>query len=142
MTRPSSRRKGCARGASIICSSSNLPNEAERAAIWAIQVRKYGREAEDFDVQRIARESDRMTGSEIEQAFVEALYQGFAAGKEPDNAIVSTVIAQSVPLATTMAEKIESLRNWAKSRAQMATSLTQGGMGRNGRKLVGMPVKN
>ena len=36
--------------------------------------------------------------------------------------MISTVIAQSVPLATTMAEKIEALRTWAKSRAQMATS--------------------
>ena len=103
----------------------DLPGQTEREAIWGIHIRKYRRKPEDFDLQRVARESDRMTGSEIEQAFIEALYAEFAAGKEPDNVIISTVIAQSVPLAATMAEKIEALRTWAKSRAQMATSTGQ-----------------
>ena len=77
-----------------------------------------------------------MTGSEIEQAFVEALNLRFAAGKKPTNAIISTVIAQSVPLAATMAEKIEALRTWAKSRAQMATSPEADGKGRVGKRKI------
>ncbi len=121
----------------------DLPNEAEREAIWAIQVRKYGRKPEDFDVQRLARESVQMTGSEIEQAFIEALYAGFADGKEPNNAESAEVIGTSVSLATTMAEKIEGLRNWAKSRAQYATSQEACGRGRSGkRKILSEPGRN
>jgi SpoVK/Ycf46/Vps4 family AAA+-type ATPase len=88
----------------------DLPGQTERAAIWAIQVRKYGRTPEAYDLKALATASDRMTGSEIEQAFVEALYAGFADAKEPDDATVHAVLRNAVPLAGTMAEKVEALR--------------------------------
>ena len=80
-----------------------------------------------------------MTGSEIEQAFVEALYLGFATGKEPTDAI----IAQSVPLATTMTQRIEALREWARSRARLATSPeADGPERRERRKILSEPGRN
>lgn len=100
----------------------DLPNETEREAIWAIQIKRYNRKPEDFDLKRLAECSTGMTGSEIEQAFVEALYAGFADGKEPTEKTIEAVVARSVPLSKTMAEQIESLRTWAKTRAQFATS--------------------
>ena len=33
----------------------NLPNQAEREAIWEIQIRKYGRNAGDFDIPNLAK---------------------------------------------------------------------------------------
>ena len=83
-----------------------------------------------------------MTGSEIEQAFVEALYAGFADGKEPDDATVRAVLRNTVPLAATMAEKVEALRKWARGRARLATSAGGDGTIRNARKLAAMPGRN
>src|SRR5512141_584230 len=62
----------------------DLPNQAEREAIWEIQIAKYGRDAKDFDLVQLARVTEGLTGSEIENAFVEALYLAFDSGeKEP-----------------------------------------------------------
>ena len=52
----------------------DLPNQQEREAIWEIQIRHYGREPQDFKVEELARATEGLTGSEIENAFVEALY--------------------------------------------------------------------
>lgn len=100
----------------------DLPNEAEREHIWAIQIRRYERQPEAFDLEALAQASAGMTGSEIEQAFIESLYHGFAAGKEPTTDMVAAVIARSVPLSKTMSEQIEGLRQWAKTRAEFATA--------------------
>ena len=120
----------------------DLPGQNEREAIWAIQIRKYGRKPEAYDLRALAQASDRMTGSEIEQAFVEALYAGFANAKEPDDATVHAVLQNAVPLAATMAEKVEALRKWAHGRARLATSAGGDGTIRNGRKLAAMPGRN
>lgn len=62
------------------------------------------------------------TGSEIEQAYIEALYSAFSEDKEPTDLTVSLVLNDQVPLSKPMAEQIEGLRKWAKARARMATS--------------------
>jgi hypothetical protein len=66
--------------------------------------------------------------SEIENAFVEALYLAFdsgseAGGKEPTDLDIARVLTEFVPLSKLMAEQIGGLRNWAKGRARLATSL-------------------
>lgn len=104
----------------------DLPNEEEREAIWAIQIRRYGRKPESFDLKRLAAASGSMTGSEIEQAFVEGLYQAFSMQKEPTTSTLEGVVAESVPLAKTMSDQIEGLRQWAKTRAQFATTQPKG----------------
>ena len=55
----------------------DLPNVAEREAIWTIQIRKQGRNPADFDAAQLARASEGLTGSEIEAVFVESLYDAF-----------------------------------------------------------------
>jgi SpoVK/Ycf46/Vps4 family AAA+-type ATPase len=52
----------------------------KRAAIWRIQIAKYKRDAAKFDIGALARASESLTGAEIEQAFIDALYQAFAEG--------------------------------------------------------------
>ena len=63
-----------------------------------------------------------MTGSEIETAFVDALFQGFDADREPTDLNIAQVLTDLVPLSKLMAEQITGLRNWAKGRARLATS--------------------
>jgi len=100
----------------------DLPNREEREAIWQIQISKYQRVPKDFDFVQLARATDGLTGSEIEAAFVESLYQAFDDAKEPTDFLIAKILTEFVPLSKTMAEQITGLRNWAKGRARLATS--------------------
>jgi len=112
----------------------DLPNQQERQAIWEIQIGKYGRDAKDFDTVQLAKATEGLTGSEIENAFVEALYLAFGAGeKEPTDLDIAGVLTEFVPLSKLMAEQIASLKSWAKGRARLATSI---GIEKSGRKMV------
>jgi len=103
----------------------DLPNQAEREAIWNIQVSKYGRKPDDFDVVQLAKATEGLTGSEIEQVFVDALYRGFAQDQEPTDLTIAEILTGFVPLSKLMAEQINGLRQWAKGRARLATSTPQ-----------------
>ncbi len=66
-----------------------LPNTSEREAIWRIQIQKHGRDAKDFDLPQLARATEGLTGSEIEYAFIAALYQAFDEGQEPTDLTIA-----------------------------------------------------
>lgn len=100
----------------------DLPNQSEREAIWSIQVGKYGRKPDDYDVIQLAKATEGLTGSEIEQVFVDALYVAFAVKKEPTDLTIAEVLTGFVPLSKLMSEQINSLKQWAKGRARFATS--------------------
>jgi AAA+ superfamily predicted ATPase len=105
----------------------DLPNQAEREAIWKIQIAKHGRNPNDFDCAQLARATDGFTGSEIEGAFVDALYAAFGASNEPTDLEIAQVLTEIVPLSKLMAEQISALRNWSKGRARLATSTESSG---------------
>src|SRR4051812_12384536 len=83
-----------------------LPNQAERQAIWQIQIAKYDRDPKDFDILQLARATEGFTGSEIENAFVEALFAAFGEEKDPTDLTVAQVLTEFVPLSKLMAEQI------------------------------------
>ena len=101
----------------------DLPNQTEREAIWDIQIAKHGRDPRDYDLVQLAKATEGLTGSEIENAFVEALYLAFDSDKEPTDLDIARVLTEFVPLSKLMAEQIGALRNWSKGRARLATSL-------------------
>ena len=100
----------------------DLPNLSERETIWNIQISKYGRDPKEFDTVQLARATDGFTGSEIESAFVESLFQGFDADQEPTDLTIASVLTDFVPLSKMMAEQITELRRWTKGRARLATT--------------------
>lgn len=108
----------------------DLPNEEERQAIWRIQIGKYGRKAADFDTIQLARATEGWTGSEIEQAFTDGLYQAFGRREEPTDLSVMMQLGELVPLSRLMAEQITALRDWAKGRARLATATKSDTKGR------------
>jgi len=57
--------------------------------------------------------SEGFTGSEIEQAVTDALYDCFDQGKELDTGSIVRAIDGTVPLSITMAEQIKRLRLWS-----------------------------
>jgi hypothetical protein len=80
-------------------------------AIWDIQIGKHGRDSKDFDVVQLARATEGLTGSEIENVFIEALYLAFDSGgeageKEPTDLDIARVLTEFVPLSKLMAEQI------------------------------------
>jgi AAA+ superfamily predicted ATPase len=108
----------------------DLPDAAERAQIWDIVVQRHGRKVTDFDPVALSRASEQFTGAEIDAAFVDALYEAFADGTEPETRHVMAAIAKTSPLAQLMDGQISALRSWAKGRAReaaprLATQQTQ-----------------
>jgi SpoVK/Ycf46/Vps4 family AAA+-type ATPase len=98
-----------------------LPNQQEREAIWHIQIAKFGRQPEKFDVIQLARATDGLTGSEIEQLFIDALHEAFSRRTEPTDLSIAMLLNDLVPLSKLMSEQIDALRRWAKGRARPAT---------------------
>lgn len=66
--------------------------------------------------------TDGFSGSEIESAFIEAMFLSFERDREPTNLDIAGVLNEFAPLAKQMAEQITALRQWAKGRARLATS--------------------
>jgi hypothetical protein len=98
----------------------DLPQPAARAAILAVHLKRRGRDPSAFDLEGLSARMDAFSGAEIEQIVVSALYSAFASGHELTNPLLEAEIARTVPLSTTMAEKVASLRLWAKNRAVSA----------------------
>ena len=61
------------------------------------------------------------SGAEIEQAVVSALYDAFDAGHELSTDGIIASAREIVPLAVTMKEGIDGMREWAKTRARPAS---------------------
>jgi SpoVK/Ycf46/Vps4 family AAA+-type ATPase len=98
-----------------------LPDEAERAAIFAIHLQKRGRAPERFALAELARQSREYSGAEIESVVISALYGAFEAGREVVTQDIEASLRASVPLARTMPEEIAALREWAATRARSAS---------------------
>lgn len=99
----------------------DLPGESERADIWRIHIARRKRDPEAFDLAALVRQTDGFTGSEIEQAFIDALYAAYDAGREVGQEDVAEALRRSVPLSVTMAEDTRALRQWASKRARSAS---------------------
>jgi ATP-dependent 26S proteasome regulatory subunit len=99
----------------------DLPAEDERDEIFEIHIRKRKRDVANFDLKRLARESEGFSGAEIEQAVIAAMYDAFDAGRDITTDDIVRALQDSVPLSRTMAEQIAMLREWARYRARPAS---------------------
>ena len=99
----------------------DLPFPQERADIFQIHLAKRGRAPEAFDLAALAQASHEFSGAEIEAAVISALYDAFYARENLSSQHLLAALAQTVPLAKTMAEKITAQRDWARGRARNAS---------------------
>lgn len=99
----------------------DLPVPDEREEIFRIHLAKRGRDASGFDLNELVQASKDFSGAEIEEAIISALYDAFYAKQELKTEHVLGAIADTVPLAKTMSEKINSQRHWAAGRARNAS---------------------
>jgi hypothetical protein len=94
----------------------DLPDKKVRQLIFSIHLKKRNRNPDNFDLERLATESDGFSGAEIEQAVLAALHEAFGSKAELTTELLVKILHQSPPLSVTMAEKVESLRRWAADR--------------------------
>ena len=98
----------------------DLPGPQARQAIYALHLKKRGREAAQFDIVKLAQASEGFSGAEIEQSIVAALYTAFNAKQQLSTEILIAEIRTTQPLSVTRAEDVAAIRNWARTRAAPA----------------------
>ena len=98
----------------------DLPAAEIRAALFELHLKKRGRDAATFDLAKLAMASEGFSGAEIEQAIIAGLYTAFAQKQQLTTDILLAEILSTRPLSVTRAEEVESIRQWAKTRAAPA----------------------
>jgi ATP-dependent 26S proteasome regulatory subunit len=98
-----------------------LPHSIERAAIWRIQIKKWKRDPEKYDIQALAEATEGFSGAEIEKVVKRALFAAFSRREEPTQADLITCTKNTVPVSVTMAEDIERRRKRLEGVAECAS---------------------
>ncbi len=98
----------------------DLPNSVARAALFALHLKKRGRDASQFDLQQLSAASDGFSGAEIEQAIASGLYSAFAAKQQLNTDILRNELKSTQPLSVTRSEDVTAIREWARTRAVSA----------------------
>jgi len=100
----------------------DLPNQAERRQIFSIQLAKRKRNPAEFDLDKVAVAAKGYSGAEIDAAVQGAMYAAYSEKKPLTTQSLIDALGQTVPLSTTRAEEIETLREWARTRAVPASA--------------------
>ena len=95
----------------------DLPTEEVRGSMYALHLKKRGRDAGTFDLPKLAKASNGFSGAEIEQSIASALYSAFAEKQQLTTEILLVEIRSTQPLSVTRAEDVQAIREWAKARA-------------------------
>ncbi|MFN0248810.1 MAG: AAA family ATPase [Kofleriaceae bacterium] len=100
----------------------DLPDREDRRSIIDIHVRKKKRDPGQFDMDKLVDATIDYSGAELEQAVVAALYDAFDSGNDLTSEGLIQTLRDIVPLAVTMREQIEAMREWARTRARPAAA--------------------
>lgn len=98
-----------------------LPTESERKEIFRIHLEKRNLVAEDFDIASLAKNTQGLSGAEIEQAVISGMYDALAKNRTIDDNALVVAASSTVPLSITMREEISKLERWAANRAIKAS---------------------
>lgn len=99
----------------------DVPDQQARAEIVSVAIARSGRSAGDFDLERLAQATDRLTGAEIDQAVAEALQVAFCAHRELRLADLEAVLSKIVPFVETYDSQVRELRQWARRHCRPAS---------------------
>lgn len=94
----------------------DLPDAAARQGILAIHLARRKRDPAKFALVELAAASEGFSGAELEQVVISGLYQALADDTELTDAHLRQELAATQPLSVLMAERVASLRAWAKDR--------------------------
>lgn len=101
----------------------DLPSKDERQEILKIHIEKRNRKTENYNLEKIAEQSNGFSGSELEEVIVSGLYDAFNQDIELTQEHLEHAIQTMIPLSQTMEEQIRSIRDWAKLRARRASNI-------------------
>lgn len=94
----------------------DLPDRGARAEIFRLHLAKRQIAWEGFSLDALAEATEGFSGAEIEQAVVSALYAAHAEGAPVDEPRLLAEVRSTRPLSVLMAEQVQALRDWARSR--------------------------
>ncbi len=100
----------------------DLPNFHERFEILKLHMKKRGRDPDIFSIEALAQKADHLTGSELEQIIVSAMYSAFSRNLELSDNDLLRALKETVPLYETFEDQIKELREWARKRARPAST--------------------
>ncbi len=95
----------------------DLPVPEERVEIFGIHLKRRGIDPTTLDLPGLVRFSERWSGAEVEQCVVSALTRARLQDRPLEYDDLLHAAARIVPLAKTMKEQIDQIRNWAYDRA-------------------------
>lgn len=95
----------------------DLPHLEERKEIFEIQIKKHNRKPEDFDVEKLAQESDGYNGAEIEECVVDAMFRAWNDGKRAYSTEDIEEAMKKIKPASEgiMGETVKKLREWSEN---------------------------
>jgi SpoVK/Ycf46/Vps4 family AAA+-type ATPase len=99
----------------------DLPDQAARAQILAIHLRKRKHEPVQFDIDAIAACTEGFSGAELEQLIVAAGFEAYANKTQLGSELLIAAAAQTKPLSVLRAEAMQDLRDWASGRTVSAS---------------------
>ena len=101
----------------------DLPTQSEREEILRVHLRRRKRNPENFDIELLAKRTERYVGAELEQCVIDAMYQAFEEGqREVGTDDIIHAIEAVIPLSHAQRERIEGLRSWLETgRARSAS---------------------
>ena len=98
----------------------DLPRASARRRAFAIHLARRKLEVADFDLDILAQNSSGFSGAEIEQAIASARFSAHADGAPVATETILSELKLTRPLSVVMAEPINALRAWAKTRTVSA----------------------
>jgi SpoVK/Ycf46/Vps4 family AAA+-type ATPase len=98
----------------------DLPAADARDAIFRVHFDKRKLDRSDFELDALIAASEGFSGAEIEQAIVAALYAAHADGVPLQQRHLVSELKATRPLSVLMAEPVQQLRDWAKTRTVSA----------------------
>lgn len=101
----------------------DLPIHDERKCIYEIHMKNYGRDPRIIDSEGAASASTNFSGAECEAVVREAITLAFDEDNEVDNSYIISTIKATIPQYEMSKDNIQSLRDWAQSRARPASRI-------------------
>jgi SpoVK/Ycf46/Vps4 family AAA+-type ATPase len=100
----------------------DLPDSKERFEILKLHMKKRGRDPSVYSLEALAQKAERLTGSELEQIIIAAMYAAFSRNLELADNDLFRALKETVPLYETFEEEIKQIREWARKRARSAST--------------------
>ncbi|MFM6748571.1 MAG: AAA family ATPase, partial [Dolichospermum sp.] len=97
----------------------NLPTEQERHDIFKVHLQKIRpSRLRDFDLQRLAKNTENFSGAEIQQVIIDGMHRAFGSlidGNRRDfnTEDILAAVSETVPLVAIAKEQIVNLKRWA-----------------------------